>query len=1350
MDFTKNHNLYRVDVLDISGSIKQSYIFAGDAPKSAIKSIKGGDIDDDFSFDSIPIESIDESIAKDILLEDNKSSLIEVTEKNNTTGVIIIEEFSITPNDTVMDLKQKIYAVSGIIPMKQLIYTSEKSPKHIGYELYIDDVPQDPLPPNVSSDKTIKFDDIKISIDMNMFKQSNYISIHAVDNFQLIEHFGVKRFTLYDFDSYLMNSNGFLPSSIKDRYEQDMIYYGFILKYWPACTKDIYEQILSYNGNIVDVAGSFPDIMPNAKQILHNYKTEYDMYSKITNKLLADIAKELSSSITSARLVNQSPYAKPAIRIRQLFDVLPLTPLIVYCKANLTIVNEVNNQINNISLIKQYELVTNRVGAVKYDKIPTNTIMYRIIISPKTEDSLYFILHENSNYSIRTHWNWANGYGYDDIYRIVRSVVNPVIDEINNLPVFTTTTRLEHVNKNIVFNSVSTNVLWQRKITGLDFKILQKIIEDLIQIDVLKFKSNDHAQLAVYFKRGMFEADTSRINKSMYTNNQYEYLSNNIFKLKYNSLFIDNHSMVISHTPTGIKIEIENLKEFEFKIFQQFLQMFIVNVLDQLNNKKRLKQVDDESKFEKSQKRALQSNKEIDPELYNAKKLYSTNFVYSRICQKPYQPDILTDVEYKSLDPIRKKNAVLYWNFTQKKPIWYSCDNDKYPHLKFIVGKHPKNYCVPCCKKTGINDNSNTSKQLIHNTCLTEHVWTQNKRTITESSRYIMSFGKTIEQNRLSRLPERSLELIFYDVFIQNSNGIDQECMQQNTKGYYLYGVQQNTQSINEIGILYSLANIFDYSVNEFIKEIIERLDKANFHLLMNGKIINYFPNVDNLKYFFELFLDNMNIDGIIPYEISTIIGDKLDKILISILYHYFKTVIMLFEINPNSDTNNLIINNNSSNIDDIFPSTHKVGIILKKLDNIMNEYYPIYNVDINVFFKTRVVDEKIYNADSVIVDTIKDLIATDIQRVNTDVKITNKITIDIITKFIDSSRITKYHINNRNMVYAVIIDNDIYLPVEPFKYIKSKTPIDYKPFKRTPKFTYKKLAMFVDKYNKWVISKSQSIKLPIYPYIHIQKWIYLLPKKQVIGFVSKTGHVYYFYETKPAFAKSKVNVKFVPYLYDPQTYMDLLQRNVGPKPDIFTKTIDRELYKYYMYDILLLNISNYYRKSKNKAVRKQIKGIFIKAKLINDRSSIVEKLRELITDYSDYEDISMLISKYIKTGDKSVFESFDNKKYYFDYTEVMKLANLSKPDLHKKIKQIISSFTTIGEYNKKFPNYLPISNKLPITREELDKYIPILASDLTNELKRKWILSGTLITRLIDKYRFYTRPFEKISLSMN
>ena len=127
--------------------------------------------------------------------------------------------------------------------------------------------------------------------------------------------------------------------------------------------------------------------------------------------------------------------------------------------------------------------------------------------------------------------------------------------------------------------------------------------------------------------------------------------------------------------------------------------------------------------------------------------------------------------------------------------------------------------------------------------CIKDHKYAKEERTITQGSRYIMSYGKDVEPGRLSRLPEDSLEPMFYDTYSIKDPGIDAECM--SSDGYYLYGVEQSVNGIRNVGILNILINAMETSLSEFIINITKLIKSTinKFRIILNGDISKYFKN---------------------------------------------------------------------------------------------------------------------------------------------------------------------------------------------------------------------------------------------------------------------------------------------------------------------------------------------------------------------------------------------------------------------------------------------------------------------------------------------------------------------------
>jgi predicted XRE-type DNA-binding protein len=220
-----------------------------------------------------------------------------------------------------------------------------------------------------------------------------------------------------------------------------------------------------------------------------------------------------------------------------------------------------------------------------------------------------------------------------------------------------------------------------------------------------------------------------------------------------------------------------------------------------------------------------------DPLLYDLKRYDTGNneMVYARYCQQNRQPVIHTDKEMRDLSAAKKAALIKYWNFTKKKPAYYSCPTKEYPVLSFIIGKHPKGYCLPCCtKKIGKRGKKDT--KII--SCLQNYEY---KEEATKTIRLI-EFGKKVEPGRLTHVP-RILHKLFYNIPDNTLCIISQK---------------QNYQSV-KCGTLYSLSYLLKQPISTIIKRVstLYTNDKL-FSTLLGGAISAYFTSFSEFKTIFN------------------------------------------------------------------------------------------------------------------------------------------------------------------------------------------------------------------------------------------------------------------------------------------------------------------------------------------------------------------------------------------------------------------------------------------------------------------------------------------------------------------
>ena len=1349
----------------------------------------------------------------------------------------IFDELKIFPFDKISEFKQKIFSVTGIEPYRQHLWcTDGKQNYSLSYNIMKSDIPvYEPISDfleKYSSLQTNTKNKIKhiegipsikhiegIPINIEYYNNKNSLKIEAYDNFKLLRtyysKYGVTSYNLVDINTFIINKREKLWEIFKnDEYQKDLFYFSFIYLYWPMITLEVFTVYIKHRTKWIEY---FPELHPNISNLKKKFVKEYDITdqydilneekNKKKRKLIENQTRiSITASIISILKVKDSK--EPTINLRNIFDYFDLDQYVDFCKC---IILYNGKKIIMKKAFNKNPLATNEqifsVFHPAYNKIVLNSILFRIRINPKkTTQSLYLNLFHNGNYIIMASWQEDLEYGFDEIYSVTESLINPVIKKINNMGLkvlYYEDDKLCLMNKKIAkFTEISFSIIWNSTISNNQFSLITDIINEFIEAGILKtVLGTDINILEYYFSKGMHCFDPLRIEKSAIIKNYYEYLSNGIIQQKWNIIFNKTRITKIQHRLNSVKIEIIGVQIPEYEIFLMYMNILFYLYMNKCSKLKqgceaRTTKMEKYSSFdERIKRKTLTDNKHQDPELYNSKKLYKTDFIYSRICQKPYQPIILSMEEYNDpnyLSKEQKSRAVKFWNFTNQIPVYYLSINPKYKYIKFTTNKHPKNYCIPCSKKTPVVKNKNDLKRIIHETCLKDHIWTQEKKTITEKSRYIMSYGKDIEINRLSRLPEKSLEPLFFDTY-STAGELDRECVIGSEVGYYLYGIQQNLPNISKIGYIFCLSHALGYTIEKLLEECKKRIkyNSDKFKILLNGHIYSYFSSYKELISTIDVILKG----GILSRLELTQMGDVWNDLFESIAFIYFAINTIRFEDKSKkseiSDSNiELILPPRLHDSDTFIHTTHKNLLILKKLHN--NIYYPIYNINTELFYKTKIIDVKLFSSKSEIIQILQKIIISKFKNIDIE-----NINLSILIQFIKSNHnnnewdIEHLFINKNNYCYYVELirknkKDTIYVPVK-LSFYSSQKKVIYEPLnEKKHRSSIKILNTFITSINRWIAKKSEAAGFinydipkskpleqrvqPIVPYIKLNKWILISDTKSlktpfVIGFTSG-DLIFYINNISIKTAKKLADVPFNLKRNNPYKVNNLIYKYSTHKINKYKNNkqtkLNKAIYKHYLYNLFLLEFITMFNKKKNTALRSKIKILIVKTNFTNDIDELGDELKKIIIDTKDMHIISLYISNYLhKHHDKKkLLESINLTKFNFDIALLEKYKELGKnalkTELNKLSKKIICP--GIPKYTK-FNNILIPCNspginrgycshkKLIVPKNKLKDYIDILASDILNPIKSKWIFSSIFIRKIITYFKFIKRPFEKITI---
>jgi len=1222
----------------------------------------------------------------------------------------------------------------------------------------------------------------------------------------------------------------------------EIVYYGLIVLFWPMLT---FSAWIDYTENSIDNFNKiYPEIglNPDNEKIfkLERDITEsaFDFYYS-NDKLRTDIGKKLFVGITYTTMLVESSYYRNILNIRNLFDELKLDANMPACKCTITYRNQ------NIVLTKVF---------MDNKEISVTAVNNNIIIRIANEYSpLDLYIYHNGTYIVKSKWQEDKLYTFDDIKDITSKKINPIITMINKLgtSIIDPNTKLELMTpKNIKISESNMTLIYREQIKTQEFQVIRNILSEYQKAGIVRLSIiNDNENiLEYYFAKGMYEFNIKKIENIMTLDNYYSYLTNPVVNARWIKLFQSSRKTIIHYKHGDIKISIDGIKDEEYTIFY----IYMLNIFDMMYQQ--IKHYKDISSQKASKDITIKQNVKTlihyDPVLYNFKKLYNSPIVYSRLCQRKNQPAIISEEVYNKLSKQEKERITKYWNFTTNSPAYYKCPNSKYPNLQFIIKRHPKDYCIPCCKIKTIDKHKDIAKSAIYNSCIEHHKYTKEKYNFITDTRYIMKYGKPIVPGRICSLPEETLEPLFYESFFESiiepkleehkapskgdklskSDNADKygKAEEQSEKDnkfryeksdkyhtdkyqsikYYLYGIDQEIKYTTEVGYITSLIYAMDISYDDFFKMAISALksNETNFKMLLNGHIFTYVKNTASL-------ISNIESAFISPAIIGEDKYIPWNDIFIDIAYYYLNILSVIFQdFSTSSHQNIKLIISSKINRINLQDQVYKIIFLVRR----KNIYNPIFKANSIVYFKTKIFDQKLFKYN----DNITDVIIKIDEFNKSEVAAGAAISLDIYRQFLSSHSIASttseytlsaYYVNGNNQCYYIKIMRNtkpIYMPVKFSDYVREKgIDIIYTPFKIANASSIELMNTFIKDLNNWIESKSRkkkpqkSIESEEPPleqntkYIRIDEWIYLdnpwtksgrskndnesfKNDHNVIGFICDNINYYHTPLSYKQAKKINTAANFKRILYHP----DKINEGLGSKiivQDSRTKNIMQNIYDYHIYELLLLEYIMLLNKEKNAMLRHEIKKNILKM-TSNNVKEITDDITSMITEYyvkypdqkqymtDDIDKISSQINKYQveHRNKKELINQINTYTYSFDKIKINELRLMPQEQLIKELHHLSKQIVNILNPNaiqsalkkkKDFPNIMVScfdddtiyckNNKLMITQSNLDSLLNIMAADILNPFKSKWIFNSLFVDNIISYLKFKRRPHEAIEI---
>lgn len=1271
------------------------------------------------------------------LLEEKPVETVKLEAPSKKNGTQYITDVYVYPEDRMSELKEKIYLMTGIPTYRQhLFYVNSRGLQQL-YRIHLDGAYEVDIR-EIESNEYI----FGIPVDKKLHSAHDNIHVEAFDTMTTVDHVLDLAHTVYivDLAEFTRPILSQLQDKLEDKYHTDLFFYGFVFKYWPHFTRDAFVEYVRAES---ELTLRFPDFAKSRSSIASVCKSEAELINtKYRSAQKIQRWAEDNIAVSIVQMTAFVPSTKSAsINIRNLFDKLRVSAIIpeIHARVSLNHTTYIlrkrhvrnGSEITFPSIAAMREGVTMAISLRRQDQETFHEKRTHSTVENEQSRYLFLAIHPSGRYFIRTIWNEEDNLDFDEVADIIKSFVDPIIKGINSLGrfVFVSGRELPLITPtNLQFENLSICIYWRKTLQESFFKLLRSMWEPYLHA---KITAPRHViQMDKYeflFRKGMYDFDTVGIDRIISSvrlsgnNSQYAFMTNSAIKQKWDQNY-DGHIVRMSHRTSDIRFEAVNIRRGEFESFYGFIAFFAYTAAQQPQIREQRISVSTATK-------KLNKLKEQDPELFNLKK-HGVNYQYSVKCQKPRQPVVYSESELASMSRGDVAKLTKYWNFTLSRPAWYGCPSRTYPHLSFIVGVHPKHYCLPCCNK----------KELVHvskrNTtqekCLAEHMFEPVKAT--SYSPHIMVYGKRLEPGRISRMPPGNLKHILVP---PNFDG-----------EFLLYGVQQNMQNTLRVGVIFATAAILRITPKEFIM----RARGKDWTTYLGGKLIDHFTSIEEI----DAALENLFLLDKIPTKTERTFT-QWSELFVEIALRVFGLQIITF-IDAEGDASALNVYISPEQMDAIavMRGDEQYGFVLRRA----NEYMPIFFMNPQTYFKTGEIMFRVYTGDMQISKNIRAMALYSQGK--------NKYTIGRIIDlaFLRSiGKIERVYVNKQNYCYAAIvsvsIDNEI---------AKAYVPLDYSPYLITdvtdfgrPDFTGitpAGVVAVIDTINTTIATK-YAVGLSQYNYRPIKLAYRAMCAGRMIGPAGEYGDIYRVdsagFEDLPAWDIG----------YDIDHLNDLIREKAPAIIDATTKKLGEAMWTNYSYLLFVTEFMGYIENERSADMRKRLHDLIERSDMAKAMKAFKKELATMLVDYP--QDIAalytQLLTVYYSNYSKDDFKkAVDTTIYEFDRLTVAKLLAMSFDARAAELMRLSSNFTienpSFDPTGVTFPNiYLPCEDLVKtkagstfcengkLIVADRRKFCRYLAADLADSLRYKYLTSATWADTVVDPLKFHTTPNEIITI---
>lgn len=1257
----------------------------------------GGDI-----FDNLDEEG---SEKVDLYKKENNSKYSEIQKIINTKS----QANYMWDNNDLRDLKKYIYKVLNIPVESQYLesvdeYGEFSSTCH--YYKYIDPSLRNiKIRPRIQS-VISKDEDIedKLIEGLNMDYEIYYSrpSFFIKENYKKIRTLMAKNSSeihLYDLrdiiDVSTEGNSYILTNKLKDTDNMNMFYHGFVEKFYPL----IQLTNVSLYLNEKNIHSEYPFLANNDIDIKNNIIKYINSKSK---KYLKSIESK-GSDFQYIKLAYRKN-SNVIIHILKLYNSLDLNENVVKIKAYISHKNIL------LEKVKPYELEKSRKtklpDSIKKE-IKSYGLSYLTIYYSKNIKSARV-----SEVTIFSNGDVSCLAMNDNLYRSADAIKKDFISSsLRKIYEWLEKQLMDDVE--LYFNFASIKQFCEIESVGVQQVIntqpdvntasyLQSLFRELEVLEEYKVSSSESIKDSIL----LFSSRRSRAILKLSLNDFHDYLEQKSSSLPE---FFSKQNIQIHLRLNDILVSYNNIN---IKDYQSYFNLcnVVIDMYSELRNKSK---PEEELYFTGSKR--IKMLKQADPLLFNTDSIDKEN-KYSRLCQSKQQPLIISKEASNSRK--YKTRSVKFWNFTKGVPEYYVCDSEQYPYLKFITGNHPKNFCLPCCKKKMVDSNEDSASTYKdrHDVCLSKYIYEKKSTNVEQTTnRYISLYSckLDLEENRLMKLSPTIKKLI------RPPSG---------DTAFFIYGVSPFSSIIESYILKMVSLQRFNNSNSsvDVLLSIIEIIDERKdlIYQLADGQIFANFSSSDKLvEFLYSCAEGGVKVESWGEW-VNWI---DWDSVFIEIL-NLFSDIAILEIIETDNNTIN------DSNID----------INLSRDMLIKNEYlilfkrttasgdivrYPLAEINLSEFYTDYSIRKISFSSTHKIINSIKSVMSIANKESPLNFAMDTAWLIDCSNS--SNISIDCVFVNHMKIVYAVLIN---------VRGSKTLVHTEYINFLKASEIMKSVGVILKSKEN---ITSGDVAECNMNGVLQFCKYFGMKVKELFVnensitsGIIQKEDiDIEYFFRLKGerVSENNKYNIRYIGESLD----------NINKGGE--WSDVKDSLYNVNLYDILLLHVNNKLSKKVNFGVRDRVKSIFIEniknlygSNTTAELNACFSHLQKIVSSDDSHRIVYGFVNSFREQSTKiSKLKIVDAVLDSLSFLSLDRFEFDSRLDnvTTESVREFLSDIVTISDVNRdmdfdlnlgvcsKRNSYYCDSGKYIIPQSEYKEIIDVLVKDLTNDYKKKYIL---------------------------